>query len=157
MIMKVIFKCINLIRLLIIFFSLVDSFIGMHINSNIPQHSTVREVPEKIRMWEDNQKKMLEQKDRDEQEAIERMRQEGKEELNTWYKNLQSSLEKTRAMRENDSAQQNDTNGTTESEDWKSIYNLCEFSQAKTSKSARDTSRMKNIFLQMKQNPLVRE
>lgn len=127
----------------------------MHITSNIPTAvSTVREVPEKIRMWEENQKIMIEQKDRDEQEAIEKLRKDGKEELDNWYKNHQASLEKTKAMRESDSAQLNDSNGVNETEDWKSIYQLCDFSQAKASKSGRDTSRMKNIFLQLKQNPL---
>lgn len=129
----------------------------MDISSNIPATS-VREVPEKIRLWQENQLQMLEKKDRDEQEAIEKLRHDGKEELDTWYKNHQSSLEKTRAMRANDSEQLNDTtNGTAETEDWKSIYQLCDFSQAKASKTGRDTGRMKNIFLQLKQNPLVRD
>lgn len=145
---------INLIKVVIL-----DSFVGMHITSNIPATSNVREVPEKIQLWQENQKQMLEQKDRDEQEAIEKLRHDGKEELDIWYKNHQSGLEKTRAMRGNESAQLNtDTNGAVEGEEWKSIYQLCEFSQAKlNSKAGRDTSRMKNIFLQLKQNPLVRD
>lgn len=132
----------------------------MHITSNIPATSSVvREVPEKIQLWQENQKQMLEQKDRNEEEAIEKLRHDGKEELDIWYKNHQSSLEKTRAMRVNESAQLNDTNGAAiEGEDWKSIYQLVEFSQAKlASKTGHDTSRMKNIYLQLKQNPLVRD
>lgn len=126
----------------------------MQIHSNV---SVFKEVPEKIRMWEENQKQMLEKKDLDEQEAIEKLRQDGKQELDTWYKNHESSLEKTRAMRASDS-EATDTNGNTESEDWKSIANLIEFSQAKAGKvSGRDTTRMRNIFLQLKQNPLTRD
>lgn len=105
-------------------------------------------------MWQENQKQMLEKKDQDEKEAIEKLRNDGKEELDVWYKNHESSLEKTRAMRVQDS-EMTDTNGRTESEDWKSIYNLID--KAPASKSARDTTRMRNIFLQLKQNPLARE
>lgn len=126
----------------------------MQIHSNV---SVFKEVPEKIRMWEENQKQMLEKKDLDEQEAIEKLRQDGKQELDTWYKNHESSLEKTRAMRANDS-EVTDTNGNAETEDWKSINNLIEFNQAKVGKQgARDTTRMRNIFLQLKQTPLTRD
>ncbi len=124
----------------------------MQIHSNV---SVVKEVPEKIRLWEENQKQMLEKKDKDEQEAIKKLREEGKQELESWYKNHESSLEKTRAItRENEAAMTD--NGSIESEDWKSIYNLIDFSQAKATKSGKDTTRMRNLFLQLKQNPLTR-
>lgn len=123
----------------------------MQIHSNVPMF---KEIPEKIQMWEENQKQMLDKKDRDEQEAIEKLRIDGKQELDLWYKNHETSLEKTRAMRVNDS-EVTDTNGTTE--DWKSIYNLIDFTKIPTSKQARDTTRMRNIFLQLKQNPLPKD
>jgi hypothetical protein len=125
----------------------------MQIHSNVP---ISKEVPEKIRLWEENQKQMLEKKDQDEKEAIEKLRQDGKQELETWYKNHESSLETTRAMRVSDS-EMTDTNGTTEGEDWKSIYNLIDFAKTQTGKNARDTTRMRNVFLQLKQNPLTRD
>lgn len=125
----------------------------MQIHSNAP---ISKEVPEKIRMWEENQKQMLEKKDRDEQEAIEKLKVDGKQELETWYKNHESSLEKTRAMRANDS-EMTESNGTKEGEDWKSIYNLIDFNKTSTTKNGRDTTRMRNIFLQLKQNPLTRD
>lgn len=125
----------------------------MEIHSNVPMS---KEVPEKIKLWEENQKQMLEKKDRDEQEAIEKLKVDGKQELETWYKNHESSLEKTRAMRANDS-EMTETNGTTEGEDWKSIYNLIDFTKNSTTKNGRDTTRMRNIFLQLKQNPLTRD
>lgn len=121
----------------------------------IPSNTFVqKEVPEKIRLWQENHKIMLEQKDRDEQESIERLRQEGKEELSKWLENNKSHLEKIKTSnRMHETSDLNGNETVSDNEMWKSIYELCEFSQQKI-KNGRDTSRMKSIFLQMKQNPI---
>lgn len=112
-----------------------------------------REIPEKIRIWQENHKLMIEQKDKDEQESIERLRQEGKEELSKWMENNRTNIEKIKAHNRMDEASMNGDNITSEGDMWKSINELCEFSQQKI-KNGRDTSRMKSIFLQLKQNPI---
>ena len=40
--------------------------------------------------------------------------------------------------------------------EWERVARLCDFS-SKTSKNTKDVSRMRSIFLQLKQTPLVRD
>lgn len=133
-----------------------ELFVGMQMPSSAQVFR--EEVPEKIKIWRENQTGMLEKKDSDEMNAIEKLREEGKSELDNWYKSNQSSLEKTKAnnrMNDSNHSMNGNENGVEETDDthiWENISELCNFQ--KISKSGRDTSRMKSIFLQLKQNPL---
>lgn len=116
-----------------------------------------KEVPEKIRLWEEQHAQMLEEKDHQEKLAIENLREMGKSELDIFYKTNQSNLEKTKANnRLNDSnISENEipvSTNNSDNDEWKSIYELCDFNR--TFRHNRDQSRMKNILLQLKQRPL---
>jgi hypothetical protein len=130
----------------------------MQISSNAPV-ATDREVPEKIRIWKEQQIEMLKQKEIDENLAIEKLKQSGKEELDNWIKTNLSNLEKIKInnrlndSNHNKSDNDDDLKTNENNNDWNSIYKLCDFSQ-KVSRNEKDTQRMKSIFLQLKQNPL---
>lgn len=117
-----------------------------------------KEVPEKLKKWREQQAVMLEEKDIREQENAEKLKIDAAKELEDWYSTYRSSKEKTKTMNRNaekESASA-DTNGTTYTDDtiWEKISSLCDFgAQAKAPKNARDTSRMRSIFLQLKSSP----
>ncbi|KAG5680701.1 hypothetical protein PVAND_010192 [Polypedilum vanderplanki] len=124
-----------------------DAFAGMHF-----QKSLQKEEPEKIRIWKEQQALMLQEKDKEEKEAIEKLKEAGKKELEDWYKNNKSNLDKTKVNNRLDESNRNNDNNITEGQEvWKCVYNLCDFSQQKHSSGARD--RMRNILLQLNQTP----
>lgn len=124
-------------------------------SSNI---STVREVPEKIKKWREQQAVMLEEKDIKEKDMTEKLKVSADKELAEWYVNYRESKEKTKTM--NRSAEKEfataDTNGTPSDDKqiWEKISSLCDFGgNAKAPKNGRDTARMRSIFLQLKSSP----
>jgi len=65
-------------------------------------------------------------------------------------------LEKTKAgNREAQEAFLNEGKDSKEGAQWETICKLCDFNP-KSNRNCKDTSRMRSIFLQLKQNPLVR-
>lgn len=125
-------------------------------SSNI---SAVREVPEKIKKWREDQAVMLEEKDVKEKEATEKLKESAAKELADWYLTYRDSKEKTKTMNRNAEKDfvTSDTNGATSDDTiWEKISTLCDFgAQAKAPKSGRDTTRMRSIFLQLKSTPPV--
>lgn len=125
-------------------------------SSNI---SAVREVPEKIRKWREQQAVMLDEKDDKEKEANENLKESAAKELSDWYLTYRDSKEKTRTMNRNAEKDfmSSDTNGTPDDTIWEKISSLCDFGgQAKAPKNGRDTTRMRSIFLQLKSSPLAK-
>jgi Clathrin light chain len=122
--------------------------------------AVVHEVPEKIKKWNEEQTKMLEEKDIREKEATEKLKESAAKELSDWYSTYRDSKDKTKTMNrtaEKDLASP-DTNGNTPDDQiWSSISSLCDFggAQAKAPKNGRDTTRMRSIFLQLKSSPPV--
>lgn len=57
----------------------------------------VREEPEKIKKWREEQKARLEEKDREEEKKKLELREEAKKELEDWYKHHEESISKTKA------------------------------------------------------------
>jgi len=65
-------------------------------------------------------------------------------------------LEKTKAgNREAEEAFLKDSTESKEGAQWEKICKLCDFNP-KSNRNCKDTARMRSIFLQLKQNPLVR-
>ncbi|KAB7495098.1 Clathrin light chain [Armadillidium nasatum] len=116
----------------------------------------VREEPEKIRLWREQQEKRLEEKDVAEELSKEELREKAAKELEEWYKQHEEQVTKTRQA--NRSAEKELVADTTKMEpgtEWERIAKLCDFNP-KTSKSSRDISRMRSIILQVKQNPPIK-
>lgn len=57
----------------------------------------VREEPEKIRKWREEQKSRLEEKDLEEERRKEKLREQAKQELEDWYKHHEESIAKTKS------------------------------------------------------------
>lgn len=57
----------------------------------------VREEPEKIKKWREEQKTRLEEKDREEEKKKLELRDQAKKELEDWYKHHEESISKTKA------------------------------------------------------------
>jgi len=116
----------------------------------------VREEPEKIRLWREEQITRMEEKDKLEEEAKEELRIKAKGELEEWYKQHEEQVAKTRQA--NRSAEKElvaETSAIEPGTEWERISKLCDFNP-KTAKSTRDISRMRSIILQVKQNPPVK-
>jgi len=116
----------------------------------------VREEPEKIRVWREEQITRMEEKDKQEEQAKEELRLKAKAELEEWYKQHEEQVAKTRQA--NRSAEKElvaETSAIEPGTEWERISKLCDFNP-KTAKSTRDISRMRSIILQVKQNPPVK-
>ncbi|KAI7685370.1 Clathrin light chain, partial [Sarcoptes scabiei] len=136
---------------------LVNGVKNANINSDqssIFLSSTVPvQEPESIKKWREEHLKALEAKDEEEREKIKEHKLQAKKELDEWYRNYQDQLEK--AKKQNRSAEKewiaerdNDQPGQA----WEKINRMCDFNP-KTSRNNRDTSRMRSMLLQLKQNP----
>jgi len=121
-----------------------------------PVPPPVREEPEKIRIWREEQEKLLKEKDAAEELAKEELRVKAKKELDDWYKQHEEQVAKTRqANRTAEKELVADTAKIEPGTEWERIAKLCDFNP-KTSKSSRDISRMRSIILQVKQNPPIK-
>ncbi|KAG8226000.1 hypothetical protein J437_LFUL003059 [Ladona fulva] len=115
--------------------------------------NTVREEPEKIRKWREEQKERLEVKDENEEKKKQEWREVAKKELEDWYRHHEETISKTKAANRN--AEKQFVAEVDEMEpgtEWERIAKLCDFNP-KSSKSNKDVSRMRSIILQLKQSP----
>jgi Clathrin light chain len=107
----------------------------------------VDELPEKIKLWREENVRMLEEKDKHEKTAIEQLRSQGSSELEEWYNNMNKSLDKVKEInRENQSIEVENDKKMTDGQIWESISNLCDFSHSKITKN-RDVSRYNHVIL----------
>ncbi|XP_022220932.2 clathrin light chain [Drosophila obscura] len=114
-----------------------------------------REEPEKIRKWREEQKQRLEEKDVEEERKKEELRQQSKKELDDWLRQIGESISKTKLSSRNAEKQAASLeNGTIEpGTEWERIAKLCDFNP-KVNKAGKDVSRMRSIYLHLKQNPI---
>ncbi|XP_022310309.1 clathrin light chain B-like isoform X1 [Crassostrea virginica] len=115
-----------------------------------------RAEPEKLRIWREEQKMMLEKKDAEEAQKKEAWREAAKKELDDWYKHHNDQVSKTKETnRTAEEAFVKDRDTTQPGGEWEKICRICEFNP-KNSKNTKDVSRLRSILLQLKQTPLVR-
>lgn len=57
----------------------------------------VREEPERIKLWREEQKTRLEQKDLEEEKKKDELREQAKKELEDWYKHHEEAIAKTKS------------------------------------------------------------
>jgi len=125
-----------------------------------PAHrpTPVREEPEKIKKWREEQKKRLEEKDENEDKKREEWREAAKKELEEWYRHHDDLIAKTRAANRESAMNAEkqfvaDDDEIEPGTEWERIAKHCDFNP-KASKGSKDVSRMRSIILQLKQNPL---
>ncbi|XP_066999746.1 clathrin light chain isoform X2 [Anabrus simplex] len=145
-------------------FEMIDNFgqqegfesvgMGSEFSSPAPaMKPPVREEPEKIKKWREEQKKRLEEKDANEEKRKEEMREAAKKELEEWYKHHEEQIAKTKTANRNAEKQfVAEVDEIEPGTEWERIAKLCDFNP-KSSKTSRDVSRMRSIILQLKQTP----
>ncbi|XP_012146699.1 clathrin light chain isoform X2 [Megachile rotundata] len=118
-----------------------------------PKPPPVKEEPEKIKKWREEQKARLEEKDAEEEKKKEEWREAARKELEEWYKHHAEAISKTKATNRNAEkqfvAEADEVEPGTE---WERIAKLCDFNP-KSSRASKDVSRMRSIILQLKQTP----
>jgi len=119
-----------------------------------PQMSApIRIEPETIRVWREENAKRLAEKDAKEEEMLNELREQAKKELTDWYKHYKEQVEKTKSFnRESEMEFVAEVNDIKPGTEWERVNKLVDFN-SKHSKSTKDTTRMKSIMLQLKQNP----
>lgn len=127
-----------------------------NVNDTSPRPTPVREEPEKIKKWREEQAKMLEIKDVEEEKKKDELRAAAKKELDEWYARYQELIEKSKQANRNAEKEwvcERDA-ANAEGREWEEIAKLCDFNP-KSTRNSKDTSRMRSIILQLKQTPLA--
>ncbi|GLV35173.1 Clathrin light chain [Carabus blaptoides fortunei] len=119
-----------------------------------PSRPIVKEEPEKIRKWREEQMTRLEEKDEDEEKKKDEWRDIAKKELEEWYKHHEEQIGKTKAANRNAEKQfVAEVDEIEPGTEWERIAKLCDFNP-KASKTSKDVCRMRSIILQLKQSPI---
>jgi len=122
-----------------------------------PIHQIVpNEEPESLIQWREEKAALLQQQEKDEQEASIAWAEKAKKEMDDWYNRYNEQLEKVK--NENRAAEDQfieEMTDTKPGNEWEKVARFCDFNP-KFSKNTKDVSRMRSLLLQLKQNPLVR-
>jgi len=122
-------------------------------SSDTIRESEPKEEPEKIKKWREEQNRLLEEKDREESKRKEELKQTAKHELEEWYARYAEQLEKSKINNRNAEKEwvaERDTEVA--GQEWEKIAKMCDFNP-KSTRNTKDTTRMRSILLQLKQNP----
>ena len=115
------------------------------------QHDFTNPESEKIRVWREQQDKMLKVKDSEEQVKKEELRLQAKKELEDWYARYAEQLEKSKKnnrIAEKEWVAERDQ-ASPQGQDWEKVSKMCDFN-TKSGKHTKDTSRLRSILLQLK-------
>ncbi|XP_078487363.1 clathrin light chain B-like isoform X1 [Ciona intestinalis] len=130
----------------------------------------LRTEPEKIRVWREENTKLLAEKDRESERKQQEWLAQARKELEDWDRNRLEQVEKTKeSNRQANEAflkQRDEGLGYTTAEEqflkdrdqaapgseWERVSKLCEFNP-KSTKSTKDVTRMRSTLLHLKQNP----
>ncbi|NWQ97858.1 CLCA protein, partial [Burhinus bistriatus] len=122
----------------------------------ISQVDRLQSEPESIRKWREEQKERLEQLDANSQKQEAEWKEKAIKELEEWYARQDEKLQKTKASnRAAEEAFVNDAEDVFPGTEWERVAQLCDFNP-KSSKQAKDVSRMRSVLISLKQAPLVR-
>ncbi|NWT73476.1 CLCA protein, partial [Prunella himalayana] len=122
----------------------------------ISQVDRLQSEPESIRKWREEQKERLEQLDANSRKQEAEWKEKAIKELEEWYAKQDEKLEKTKASnRAAEEAFVNDAEEVFPGTEWERVAQLCDFNP-KSSKQAKDVSRMRSVLISLKQAPLVR-
>ncbi|XP_075596313.1 clathrin light chain A isoform X2 [Balearica regulorum gibbericeps] len=122
----------------------------------ISQVDRLQSEPESIRKWREEQKERLEQLDANSRKQEAEWKEKAIKELEEWYARQDEKLQKTKASnRAAEEAFVNDAEEIFPGTEWERVAQLCDFNP-KSSKQAKDVSRMRSVLISLKQAPLVR-
>ncbi|XP_054667023.1 clathrin light chain A isoform X2 [Grus americana] len=134
----------------------------------ISQVDRLQSEPESIRKWREEQKERLEQLDANSRKQEAEWKEKAIKELEEWYARQDEKLQKTKASNSTninhpcysleqaaEEAFVNDAEEIFPGTEWERVAQLCDFNP-KSSKQAKDVSRMRSVLISLKQAPLVR-
>ncbi|KAG9486544.1 hypothetical protein GDO78_006750 [Eleutherodactylus coqui] len=111
--------------------------------------------PESIRKWREEQRSRLEVLDANSKKQESEWKEKAAKELEEWYARQDELLQKTKANnRAAEEAFVSDVEETAPGTEWERVARLCDFNP-KSSKQAKDVSRMRSVLISLKQAPLV--
>ncbi|XP_016387206.1 clathrin light chain A-like isoform X3 [Sinocyclocheilus rhinocerous] len=112
--------------------------------------------PESLRKWREEQRERLEQLDANSRKQEAEWKEKAKLELEEWHTRQNEQLEKTKVNnRAAEEAMVSELDENSPGTEWERVARLCDFNP-KTSKQAKDVSRMRSVLISLKQAPLVR-
>ncbi|XP_072563509.1 clathrin light chain A isoform X2 [Paramormyrops kingsleyae] len=130
--------------------------------------------PESLRKWREEQKERLEALDANSRKQEVEWKEKAKQELEEWHLRQDDQLEKTKASNRvldedfyrqpfseligyvaAEEAMVCDMDENSPGSEWERVARLCDFNP-KSSKQAKDVSRMRSVLISLKQAPLVR-
>ncbi|CAL8270197.1 unnamed protein product [Boreogadus saida] len=125
----------------------------------IAQVDQLRQEPESLRKWREEQKDRLEELDSASKTAEAEWKEKAKKELEEWHVHQNDQMEKNKANnRASEEALMAESDGGDTGAlgtEWERVARLCDFNP-KTNKQAKDVSRMRSVLISLKQTPLVR-
>ncbi|CAH2293544.1 clathrin light chain A isoform X2 [Pelobates cultripes] len=140
----------------------------------ISQVDRLQAEPESIRKWREEQRSRLEVLDANSVKQESEWKEKASKELDEWYARQDELLQKTKANNRvtdeafykqpfadvigyvaAEEAFVSDVEETTPGTEWERVARLCDFNP-KSSKQAKDVSRMRSVLITLKQAPLVR-
>uniref|UniRef100_A0A8C1K8I1 Clathrin light chain n=1 Tax=Cyprinus carpio TaxID=7962 RepID=A0A8C1K8I1_CYPCA len=112
--------------------------------------------PESLRKWREEQRERLEQLDANSRKQEAEWKENAKLELEEWHTRQNEQLEKTKVNnRAAEEAMVSELDENSPGTEWERVARLCDFNP-KSSKQAKDVSRMRSVLISLKQAPLVR-
>ncbi|ESN92642.1 hypothetical protein HELRODRAFT_69350, partial [Helobdella robusta] len=124
--------------------------------SAIKNQDKLKQEPEKIRIWREEQAERLRVKDAESEKKKAEWRDIARKELEEWYKHRDELLDKTmKVNRDSEGSFVQERDEKKPGGEWERVCRLCDFNP-KGSRNNKDVSRMRSILLQMKQTPVVR-
>ncbi|XP_015228138.1 PREDICTED: clathrin light chain A isoform X3 [Cyprinodon variegatus] len=112
--------------------------------------------PESLRKWREEQRERLEVLDANSRKQESEWKDKAKLELEEWHARQNEQLEKTKTNnRAAEEAMISDLDENNPGTEWERVARLCDFNP-KSSKQAKDVSRMRSVLISLKQSPLVR-
>ncbi|XP_036710235.1 clathrin light chain A isoform X3 [Balaenoptera musculus] len=133
----------------------------------ISQVDRLQSEPESIRKWREEQTERLEALDANSRKQEAEWKEKAVKELDEWYARQDEQLQKTKANNSTninhpcysleqaaEEAFVNDIEESSPGTEWERVARLCDFNP-KSSKQAKDVSRMRSVLISLKQAPLV--
>uniref|UniRef100_A0A5F8G3D1 Clathrin light chain n=1 Tax=Monodelphis domestica TaxID=13616 RepID=A0A5F8G3D1_MONDO len=133
----------------------------------ISQVDRLQSEPESIRKWREEQMERLEVLDANSRKQEAEWKEKAIKELEEWYARQDEQLQKTKVNNSTninhpcysleqaaEEAFVNDVEETSPGTEWERVARLCDFNP-KSSKQAKDVSRMRSVLISLKQAPLV--
>ncbi|KAK1159206.1 clathrin light chain B-like isoform X1 [Acipenser oxyrinchus oxyrinchus] len=134
----------------------------------------IRQEPESLRLWREEQKARLEELDAASRAAELEWKEKAKKELDEWHVRQNEQMEKNKANNRiadkafyeqpnadvigyvaSEEAFLKECDEDTPGSEWERVARLCDFNP-KTNKQSKDVSRMRSVLIALKQAPLVR-